>query len=55
MLDRKAVQEVVCGLCDTRQPKAAECCNCGVAFGRYVCLACSFYDDDLAKECFHCE
>ncbi|GIL64065.1 hypothetical protein Vafri_18041 [Volvox africanus] len=55
VLDRKAVREVVCGLCNLRQQKASSCSNCGVAFGRYTCLLCSFFDDDLSKECFHCK
>lgn len=54
VLDRKAVREVVCGLCGLRQLKARSCAGCGVAFGRYCCLLCSFFDDDLSKECFHC-
>ncbi|KAG2494262.1 hypothetical protein HYH03_007617 [Edaphochlamys debaryana] len=55
VLDRKAVREVVCGLCGLRQEKARSCSGCGVAFGRYTCLLCSFFDDDLTKECFHCQ
>lgn len=37
------------------QPIAPECRSCGVAFGEYVCLRCSFFDDDLSKDQFHCE
>lgn len=54
VLDRKAVREVVCALCNTRQPASRTCCNCGVVFGRYCCLVCHFYDDDTSKEQFHC-
>jgi RING finger/CHY zinc finger protein 1 len=54
-LDRKLVQEVVCALCNTRQPKALSCCACRVTFGKYGCLKCSFYDDDITKEQFHCD
>ncbi|PNW70402.1 hypothetical protein CHLRE_17g718300v5 [Chlamydomonas reinhardtii] len=54
-LDRKAVRDVVCAICGLMQPKAKECANCCVTFGRYSCLECSFYDDDLSKECFHCK
>ncbi len=32
-LDRKAIQELVCALCDTRQPVTASCTACGVDFG----------------------
>ncbi|GFR50562.1 hypothetical protein Agub_g12836 [Astrephomene gubernaculifera] len=55
VLDRKALREVVCGLCGVRQEKASHCTQCGVAFGRYTCLLCSFFDDDVTKECFHCK
>ena len=55
MLDRKAVREVVCALCDTRQPVAKTCTSCGVAFGSYTCMACNFFDDDTSKKQFHCD
>jgi hypothetical protein len=32
-LDRKAIKELVCALCATRQPVAASCIACGVDFG----------------------
>jgi len=48
------VREVVCALCDTRQPVAASCSNCGVAFGRWFCPICVFFDDDLTRGQFHC-
>ncbi|KAG2437922.1 hypothetical protein HXX76_005538 [Chlamydomonas incerta] len=54
-LDRKAVREVVCGCCGLKQPKSKSCAVCGVTFGRYSCMECSFYDDDLSKDCFHCK
>jgi len=53
-LDRKLVTEVVCALCDTRQPVAQECSSCGVSFGRYSCMQCNFFDDDTTKQQFHC-
>ncbi|CAD7697350.1 unnamed protein product [Ostreobium quekettii] len=54
-LDRKAVKEVICELCGERQPVAASCRGCGVAFGRYSCMECNFFDDDTSKEQYHCE
>jgi hypothetical protein len=54
-LDRTAVREVVCALCEKRQPIAETCYACGVEFGEYRCLRCSFYDDDVTKQQFHCE
>ena len=46
-LDRTSVRELVCALCTLRQPVAAACSGCGVAFGAYACLTCCFFDDDL--------
>ncbi|KAL4441825.1 hypothetical protein ABPG77_003741 [Micractinium sp. CCAP 211/92] len=54
-LDRKAIQELVCALCETRQPVSARCTACGVDFGAYACLKCRFFDDDLAKQPYHCD
>ncbi len=55
MLDRAKIAEVVCALCDLRQPVGKECKACGVQFGCYSCLICNFFDDDLKKLQFHCE
>jgi CHY zinc finger len=54
-LDRRAVSELVCALCGERQPSGAVCRSCSVAFGAYTCLKCSFFDDELEKQQFHCE
>ena len=48
------MRELVCALCALRQPVAAACSGCGVAFGAYACLTCRFFDDDLQKRQFHC-
>ena len=53
-LERSAVREVVCGLCDERQPAAASCRRCGVGFGDYVCLRCCFFDD-VDRGQWHCD
>lgn len=53
-LERSAVREVVCGLCDERQGAAASCRSCGVAFGSYVCLRCCFFDD-VDRGQYHCD
>ncbi|EFN57272.1 hypothetical protein CHLNCDRAFT_21534, partial [Chlorella variabilis] len=53
-LDRKAIQELVCALCNTRQQVAANCAACGVDFGAYSCLVCRFFDDELGKQPYHC-
>ena len=54
-LDRSQVQEVVCSLCDLRQPVATHCTRCSVEFGAYSCLKCNFFDDDTSKQQFHCD
>lgn len=54
-LDRKGIKEVVCAVCDKRQPLGTFCMACGVAFGEYACIKCPFFDDNLEKEPFHCD
>ena len=54
-LIRRDVREVVCLLCDTRQPVARECNTCAVEFGAYYCDKCQFYDDDVSRRQFHCD
>ena len=54
-MDRTKVQEVVCALCDERQPVAAKCSKCGTTFGGYFCEVCRFYDNDTSKGQFHCD
>ena len=55
LLDRKAIREVVCAVCNVRQAVGSHCVNCGVLFARYFCAECKFYDDDTSKQQFHCE
>ncbi|KAM0916363.1 hypothetical protein ACQ4PT_010241 [Festuca glaucescens] len=54
-LDRHAVESVICLVCDTEQPIAQVCINCGVCMGEYFCRACKFLDDDVDKEQYHCK
>ena len=54
-LIRRDVREVVCLLCNTRQPVARECNTCAVEFGAYYCDKCQFYDDDVSRRQFHCD
>ena len=55
-VDRFAVTEVVCSMCDERQPVQQDCRKCGVRMGEYYCGICKFFDDDLSKvkQCFVC-
>ncbi|WZZ22068.1 hypothetical protein YC2023_123455 [Brassica napus] len=54
-LVRQDVKQVICSVCDTEQPVAQVCTNCGVNMGEYFCDICRFYDDNTAKEQFHCD
>ncbi|RZB82182.1 E3 ubiquitin-protein ligase MIEL1 isoform B [Glycine soja] len=61
-LVRQDVQHVVCSVCDTEQPVAQVCTNCGVRMGEYFCNICKFFDDDhwlhikqTGKKQFHCD
>ncbi|OIT30965.1 PREDICTED: E3 ubiquitin-protein ligase MIEL1-like [Nicotiana attenuata] len=54
-LVRQDVTQVICSVCDTEQPVARLCTNCGVNMGEYFCEVCKFYDDDIDKGQFHCD
>lgn len=54
-LVRQDVKQVICSVCDTEQPAAQVCSNCGVNMGEYFCSICIFYDDDTEKQQFHCD
>uniref|UniRef100_A0A061R754 Ring finger and CHY zinc finger domain-containing protein 1 n=1 Tax=Tetraselmis sp. GSL018 TaxID=582737 RepID=A0A061R754_9CHLO len=54
-LDRRQVREVVCAVCDKRQPVSPRCESCGVSFGKYVCLICNFFEDNTTKKQYHCD
>ncbi|PWA91599.1 UDP-xylose synthase 4 [Artemisia annua] len=47
---RYDVTQVICSVCDSEQPVARQCTNCGVNMGEYYCEICKFFDDDL----LHC-
>ncbi|KAL5157528.1 E3 ubiquitin-protein ligase MIEL1 [Glycine soja] len=51
-LIRQDVQHVVCTVCDTEQPVAQVCTNCGVRMGEYFCSICKFFDDDVRGSCY---
>ncbi|KAG6764860.1 hypothetical protein POTOM_032348 [Populus tomentosa] len=46
-LNRYDVKQVICAVCDTEQPVAQACTNCGVNMGEYFCEICKFFDDDV--------
>lgn len=58
-LDRYSVSEVMCMKCTTLQPASEKCYNpeCesqGARFAKYYCDICHLYDDDPAKDIYHC-
>ncbi|KAK4372567.1 hypothetical protein RND71_007951 [Anisodus tanguticus] len=46
-LVRQDVAQVICSVCDTEQPVARVCTNCGVSMGEYFC--------EIDKGLFHCD
>ncbi|KAH0465813.1 hypothetical protein IEQ34_005916 [Dendrobium chrysotoxum] len=54
-LCRHDVKRVICLICDSEQPVAKVCANCGVNMGEYFCEVCKFYDDDTEKGQYHCD
>ncbi|KAJ1735922.1 hypothetical protein LPJ61_000295 [Coemansia biformis] len=54
-MDRFAVQEMKCMLCQEEQPIGAQCRGCGATMGRYYCCQCRLIDDGPHKEIFHCD
>lgn len=53
-INRHAVSEIICLVCDTRQPVNRNCASCGVEFGKYYCPICRLFDDKDKKQ-FHCD
>lgn len=53
-INRHAVTEIICVVCDTKQPVARSCINCSIVFGQYFCEICRLFDDKDKKQ-FHCE
>ena len=49
------MKELVCALCDKRQPVSQQCQQCQVTFGVYTCMECVFFDDNTEKKQFHCD
>lgn len=54
VLDRHAITRVKCAHCSLEQPVATRCRGCLQQFGRYSCLECNFFDENINKKQFHC-
>lgn len=51
--NRYEVKEVVCLICEERQPVAADCRKCSTVFGKYFCSICNLYNDEDRHQ-YHC-
>nr|CAG4639174.1 EOG090X05XL [Daphnia magna] len=51
---KKNVDEIMCSVCETKQPVQQNCSNCGILFGQYFCGKCKLIDDEDKKQ-YHCE
>ncbi|POM63415.1 Hypothetical protein PHPALM_21189, partial [Phytophthora palmivora] len=55
-IDRFAIRQMRCDLCQVEQPCAQECVNCHENMALYFCSVCNLFDDKgLEKEVFHCD
>jgi len=52
-MNRFLIREIVCKLCNTRQPTSNVCINCNATFGEYHCGVCNLWMS-LSKKPFHC-
>lgn len=54
-LNRKKTQNMLCMLCQTPQPAAEVCTNCGEYAAWYYCPKCKLWDNDSNKRIYHCD
>lgn len=54
-LNRQKTQNMLCMLCQTPQPAAQECVNCGNYAAWYYCSKCKLWDNDTNKRIYHCD
>ncbi|KXL44023.1 hypothetical protein M433DRAFT_68766, partial [Acidomyces richmondensis BFW] len=54
-LNRKKTQHMLCMLCQTPQPAAEVCANCGEYAAWYYCPKCKLWDNDSNKRIYHCD
>eukprot|EP00879_Flechtneria_rotunda_P008507 GHRR01008912.1.p1 GENE.GHRR01008912.1~~GHRR01008912.1.p1 ORF type:complete len:1552 (+),score=616.00 GHRR01008912.1:172-4827(+) len=53
-MDRYTVSDMVCMLCNTRQPVAGACSSCGHSLSAYYCNICHLFDDEPGRNIYHC-
>lgn len=54
-LNRKMTKNMLCMLCQTPQPAAEACANCGETAAYYFCPKCVLWDNDATKKIYHCD
>jgi zinc finger-like protein len=52
-VNRTAISEMVCNVCDTRQPVSNECTKCGAEMASYYCNVCHLFDGS-GNDIYHC-
>ena len=52
-VNRTAISEMVCNVCDTRQPVSNECTKCGAEMASYYCNVCHLFDGS-GNAIYHC-
>jgi zinc finger-like protein len=53
-MNRYQVREMRCMVCGTRQEVKKSCSECGTLLANYYCNICHLFDDDPAKDIYHC-
>uniref|UniRef100_A0A7S2CE82 RING-type domain-containing protein n=1 Tax=Octactis speculum TaxID=3111310 RepID=A0A7S2CE82_9STRA len=53
-IDRFATKEIICEVCDTRQPVSNLCVKCGITFGDYFCAICRMWKA-TDRPTYHCK
>ncbi|RLN63221.1 hypothetical protein BBJ29_005780 [Phytophthora kernoviae] len=55
-IDRHAIRQMRCDLCQTEQPCAQDCIDCNERMAAYFCPVCNLFDDaGPEKKVFHCD
>lgn len=54
-LRRSMTRNMLCMLCQTPQPAAEICINCGEYAAYYYCPKCQLWDNDSNKRIYHCD
>jgi len=53
-IDRFSTKEIICKICETKQPISNKCVQCNKNFAKYFCKKCNFWDSKK-KFIYHCK